>query len=93
MVKQEHKVATPSRSSKRTKGSHAVKCKRLSPDTEGSDGQAKLALACKPLRVGIPEEDKEVDRLRANLKKMGCAGLVAGNLEEGQVGLSQHGEG
>jgi hypothetical protein len=76
MVKWERKVAMPSRSSKRTKGNQAITSKRPSPDTEESDGPAKLALACKPLRVGIPEDDKRVARLRANLRKMDCAGLL-----------------
>jgi hypothetical protein len=45
-------------------------------DTEGSDGPVELALAYKPLKVGIPEDAKKVDWLRANLEKMGCAGLL-----------------
>jgi hypothetical protein len=76
MVKPEGEVATPSRSSKRTKGNQAITHKRPSLYTEGSDGPAELALACKPLRVGIPEDDKGLARLRANLQKMDCAGLL-----------------
>jgi hypothetical protein len=76
MVKREREGAMPTRSSKRTKKSNAVKRKRLSPESEGSDGPVELALACKPLKVGILEDAKKVDRLRANLEKMGCAGLL-----------------
>jgi hypothetical protein len=36
----------------------------------------ELALACKPLKVAIPEDKKKFDRLKANLEKMGCAGLL-----------------
>jgi hypothetical protein len=77
MVKRERgEAATPTQSSKRTKKSNAVKCKRPLPESEGSDGPVELALACKPLKVGILEDAKKVDRLRANLEKMGCAGLL-----------------
>jgi hypothetical protein len=70
------KTATPTRSNKRTKKTNAGKRKRLSPDSEGSDGQVELALACKPLKVAIPEDKKKFNRLKANLEKMGCAGLL-----------------
>jgi hypothetical protein len=69
-------AATPTQSSKRTKKTNAGKHKRPSPDSEGSDGPVELALASKPLKVAIPEDKKKFDWLKANLEKMGCAGLL-----------------
>jgi hypothetical protein len=74
--KEEREVATPSRYSKRTKGNQAASRRRPSLNTKESDGPEELALACKPLRVGILKDDKGVARLRANLRKMDCAQLL-----------------
>jgi hypothetical protein len=77
MVKRQQEVATPTLSTTGTTGSHADKKKKPSPArTEGSKEPAELALACKPLKVGILEDSKRVDRLRKNLKKMGCDGVL-----------------
>jgi hypothetical protein len=75
MVKRKQEVATPTRSTRAT-GGHANKRKKLSLKGEESQEPAQLTFACKPIKVGIPEDSDRLDRLRKNLKKMGCEGLL-----------------
>jgi hypothetical protein len=74
--KEDREVATLAQASKRTERNQAAVHINLAPDTEVSNRPEDLALACKPLQPGIPEDDKDVARLRANLRKMDYEGLL-----------------
>jgi hypothetical protein len=74
--KGEKEAATPVGASKRTKGSKVPIKNNPASDKEGSDKPEDLAFVCKPLRPVILEDEKEEARLRANLEKMGCEGLL-----------------
>jgi hypothetical protein len=74
--KEDREAAMPAPATKRTKGNHAAVHNNPALDTEVSDRPEDLALACKHLQPGIPEDDKAIARLRANMRKMDCEGLL-----------------
>jgi hypothetical protein len=74
--KEDREAVMPSWSSKRTKGKQVAVHNKPALDIELFNGPADLALACKPLRPGILEDDKDVAWLRENLRKMDCEGLL-----------------
>jgi hypothetical protein len=74
--KEEKEMAMPVWASKRAKGNKVPPQNKPASDTEVSNKPEDLAFACKPLWPGILEDEKELARLRTNLRKMDCKGLL-----------------
>jgi hypothetical protein len=75
MAKRKIEVVTPTRNT-RAKVGQADNKKKLTPEGETSQRLAKVPFACKIIRVTIPEDPDLLKGLRANLKTMGCEGLL-----------------
>ena len=67
--------ATPAPANKRTR-QNASKKKDPVSDSEEAASPAEVVFTCKPLRPAVPDNEADQERLRANLEKMGCAGLL-----------------
>jgi hypothetical protein len=74
--KAEKEMAMPAWASKRAKGNKVLSQNKSASDTEVSNKPEDIAFACKPLRPGIPENEKELARLRTNVRNMECEGLL-----------------
>jgi hypothetical protein len=73
--KEDKEMATLVQASKRAKGNKVPLQNKPASDTEVSDKPEDLAFNCKPLWPQILEDEKELARLRTNLRKMDCEGL------------------
>ena len=75
MTKRKTEVVTPPRNT-RAKLSQAEKGKEKMPEEEAPQKREKVSFACRSIRVKLPEEPARLERLRKNMKKMGCEGLL-----------------